>query len=255
MFSETPHTGLSPADDPVCGDLTEDQLAAVFARMSGLLLGSDTVSVALALITGLAAEMVPRTAGAGITLTDPSGERMTAAATDDLVEQADAVQYELGLGPCLTAWADRVLVRIDDLAKDERWPSWSRRAAALGLRSSLSLPLVAGTRSLGAIKIYAVHPHAYKDREEHLVTMFAAQAAMLLANMRASEDAERASGLVVQSLHSRETITLAKGIVMARDGVDERTAFLTLAHTARQQHATVREAAEKLSRSTIRRLR
>jgi GAF domain-containing protein len=252
--------GSSP-DQPPAADVasdsspTKDEMAMVFARMSGLLLSAETVHTALKLITSLAREMVPHTTGAGITLLNDEGERVTAAATDPVVEQADAVQYELGRGPCLTALTDRVVVRIDDLAEDDRWPAWSRRMAESGLRSVLSAPMVAGTRSLGALKVYAVRPGTYGDREEHLLIMFATQAAILLANMRTARDAERVSAQVAQTLRGRDLIKLAKGIIMARDGVDERTAFLTLAHTAGQQHTTVRQAAERVAQSTVRRLR
>ncbi|WP_457227462.1 GAF and ANTAR domain-containing protein [Nocardia gipuzkoensis] len=248
-------TDLPPTEGLLSEVAATQQIVAAFARMSGLFLSAETVTTALKLITALSKEMVPGTAGSGITLVDSEGERVTAAATDDLVEEADSLQYQLGTGPCLAAWADRVVLRVDDLAVDDRWPSWSRQAARLGLRSSLSAPLVAGAQALGAIKVYAPEPHAYGARQERLLTMFAAQAAVLLSNMRAAEDAERVSAQISEHLRTREAVTLAKGIVMARDGVDERTAFLTLARTAGEQRTTLRRVAERLAQSTVRRLR
>ncbi len=231
------------------------ELAQVFARMSGLLLSTETVATALALITAVAKQTVPGTTGAGITLVDPNGERTTTAATDELVRRADALQYELELGPCLTAWADRVVVRIDDLVQDERWPAWSGQVSKWGLRASLSAPLVAGAEALGAVKVYGHTPQTYGDQEERLLTMFATQATMLLTNMRTAADAERISDQLRDSVRAREVIILAKGIIMARDGVDERMAFLALADTARQQRVTLRQAAERLATSTVRRRR
>ncbi|OXM62898.1 GAF and ANTAR domain-containing protein [Amycolatopsis vastitatis] len=255
MTWDVPRAGKPSGNGPVIDELTAGQVAAVFARMSGLLLSSDKVDTALKLITALAVEMVPGTTGAGISLMDRHGERVTAAATDQVVEWADALQYQLGHGPCLTAWSDRVVVRVDDLAVDERWPSWSRPAAELGLRSALSAPMVAGPEPLGALKVYAAQPRSYGEREEQLLTMFASQAAMLISNMRTAQDAERASGQVAEALRGREVVELAKGIIMARDHVDERTAFLTLAQLAEQEHTTVRHTAERLAQSTVRRRR
>ncbi|MCE6995453.1 GAF and ANTAR domain-containing protein [Saccharothrix sp. S26] len=232
-----------------------DELAGVFARVSGLLLSTETVDTALKLITSLARQTVPGTVGSGITLLDQRGERVTAAATDAVVGKADALQYRLGRGPCLKAWEDRVVVRVDDLADDDRWPDWSRPTAELGLRSALSAPLVAGSRALGALKVYAHRPHAYGAREEQVLTLFATQAAVLLANVRTAQDAERISDRLKDRLREREVVTLAKGIIMARDGVDERTAFLALADTAGRQGTTLRQAAERLTRSTVRRRR
>ncbi|MBF6445445.1 GAF and ANTAR domain-containing protein [Nocardia farcinica] len=241
--------------DAVHAQPAVDQLVAAFARMSGFFLTAGTAGTALKLITSLATEMVAPTSGAGISMLDGSGARMTAAATGEVVEEAVSLQYQLGAGPCLTAWADRVVVRVDDFGTDQRWPEWSRRAARLGLASSLSAPLVAGTQALGAIKIYGARPGICGQREEHLLSMFSSQAAMLLAHMRAADDAERVSGLIAESLRGRDVINLAKGIIMARDRVDERGAFLILASTARNQNVPVRRVAERVAMSTVPRRR
>jgi GAF domain-containing protein len=237
-----------PADLPLA-----DELSAVFARMSGLLLSEETVSTALRLVTSLAAETIPGTAGAGVTLVDDRGRKTTAAASDPLVERADSLQYELDQGPCLTAWADRMLVRVDDIATDPRWPEWSAAAAPLGLRASLSTPLVAGDVALGALKVYADAPGAYDPRAEAVLTMFAAQAAILLANVQSYQNAERVSDDLRGALRSRDVLGMAKGVLMARDGVDEETAFAMLADTAQREHKKLRDVAQALVRSAGRR--
>jgi hypothetical protein len=49
-----------------------------------------------------------------VTLVDTHGKR-SMAASDPLVERADALQYQFDSGPCLTAWRDQVTVRVDDI--------------------------------------------------------------------------------------------------------------------------------------------
>jgi GAF domain-containing protein len=232
-----------------------DELAAVFVRVSDLLLSTEAVDTALTLITASAKESFPHSAGAGITLSGPDGDRVTAAATDDVVERADALQYELGQGPCLTAWEQRTVVRVDDLSRETRWPEWVRAVAGSGLCSTLSAPMTTGGRTLGALKVYAADPGVYGEREERLLTKFATQAAILLAGLRSAEDARRVSDRLKDTLLGRDVIALAKGIVMARDGADERAAFLILADRARQRRETLRATAENLVRSTVRRPR
>lgn len=83
-----------------------DEPAAVFARMAGLLLSAETVDSVLRLVTKLAKETFPGTAGAGLSMVDPHGARVTTAPTDEVVEQADRIQYETGTGP-LPAGVDR----------------------------------------------------------------------------------------------------------------------------------------------------
>jgi GAF domain-containing protein len=161
-----------------------DELAAVSARMSGLLLSRETVHSALSLVTSLAGEALPGTAGAGVTLLDEHGRRMTAAATDPVVAHLDGLQYELGEGPCLSAWEHRRVIRVDDIATEERWQRWTSAARRSAMRAALSAPLVAGGDALGAIKVYGRDRCSFGDRDEYLLTMFAAQAAILVADRK-----------------------------------------------------------------------
>ncbi|RSN15291.1 transcription antitermination regulator [Streptomyces sp. WAC 05977] len=231
--------------------LTEE-LAGVFARVSGMLLSSETVGSVLGLVTKLAQETIPGSAGAGVSLFDPGGTRVTTAATDELVERADRIQYEIGSGPCLVAWADRTVVRIDDLARDTRWPHWARQAHEMGLRASLSAPLVAGDAGLGALKVYGTRAGVYGTREESLLGMFAAQAAVLVANAKSHADAREVSARLQASLRGRDVVNIAKGILMAKGLVDEQSAFLQLATAAQETGQTLTGSAEHLVRTTLR---
>ncbi len=230
-----------------------DELAAVSARMSGLLLSRETVGTVLNLVTSLAGEALPAAAGAGVTLLDEHGRRTTAAATDPMVEHLDGLQYDLEEGPCLTAWEERHVVRADDIAQDDRWPRWARAAGGSEMRSALSAPLVAGGDALGAIKVYGREPRVFGERDEYLLTMFAAQSAILVANVRTFENARKLSESLADAMRGRDVINIAKGIVMAREHVDEGTAFATLARNAHEENKKLRDLAGALVRSTARR--
>ena len=232
-----------------------DELAAVFASMSGLLLSSETVSSALELITTLVAETVGDVDGAGVTLLDEHGARTTTAATDPVVTEADALQYELGEGPCLMAWAQRVAVRVDDITGDDRWPRWAQAAAATGMRAVLSAPLVVGDAALGALKVYSRRPGTYGEHDKHLLTMFAAHAAVLLNQVRSRADARRVSTRLADSLRVRDVVNIAKGVLMCREGVDEQAAFLLLSKAAEEEGRPLRAVAESVAGSTSRRRR
>jgi GAF domain-containing protein len=230
-----------------------DEMSAVFARMSGLLLSEETVSTAVGLVTALAADAIPGAVGAGVTLVDERGGKSTSGASDPVVDKADDMQYELDEGPCLTAWAHRALVRLDDIGSDRRWPRWCRAVEPLGLSAAMSAPLVAGDRSLGAVKVYGRLPGAFDQHAEHLLVMFAAQAAILLANVQSVESARRLSDGLKDALRSRDVIATAKGILMARDGIAEELAFSVLMAGAQREHKTLRDAAQVVVRSTVRR--
>jgi GAF domain-containing protein len=76
----------------------------------------------------------------------------SAGFTDHIVKQADAPQYELRLGPCLTACAAEETVLVNDVRTDPRWPQWSTAVAALPIRSVVSAPLISPKECIGALK-------------------------------------------------------------------------------------------------------
>jgi GAF domain-containing protein len=233
-----------------------EELAAVSARMSGLLLTEETVESSLALISSLARETIRGSCGAGVSIVDEH-RRRSSGSTDDRVRAADSLQYELDEGPCLAAAADAEhgLVRIEDLTEDGRWPRWAESVVPLGLRAAMSTALVAGDRSLGAIKVYATEPHAFDERSGQLLTLFAAQAAMLVAHVQRHEQSKRLSDGLRHAIHSRDTVSMAKGILMGRHAIDEDTAFGMLLARCEQDGSAVAEAASGIVDSALRRRR
>jgi GAF domain-containing protein len=231
-----------------------DELAGVFARMSGLLLTEETVETALGLLSSLAQETVHGSCGAGVSVME-GGRRTSSGSTDARVQQADAMQYELDEGPCLTAAASRELVRMDDLSTDRRWPRWVAAALPLGLRAAMSAPLVAGDESLGAIKVYAEVAGTFDLHAEQLLTLFSAQAAVLVANVQSYERAQRLSEGMREAIRGRDAVNLAKGVLMARSNLDEETALALLLRRAEKEETSVAEAARALVDSAVRRRR
>jgi GAF domain-containing protein len=231
-----------------------DELAGVFARMSGLILSEETVETSLHLLSGLARETVPGAVGAGVSVIDERGRR-SSGSTDERVREADNLQYELNEGPCLDAAAARELVRVDDLATDQRWPGWAPTATRLGLRAAMSSPLVIADGSLGALKVYADEPHTFDAHGEQLMALFSAQAAVLVANVQSYDRAKRLSEGMRQAVHDRDVISMAKGVLMGRRAVDEDSAFGMLLARCAQDGTSIAEAARAIVDSVVRRRR
>lgn len=229
-----------------------EELSQVYARISGLLLSEETVQTALDLVTSQAVDTISGAVGAGVTLIDTEGAKHSAGATSDLVARADDLQYELCEGPCLTACDQRMVVRVNDFALEERWPRWRRVALPLGLRSSLSAPLITQDKILGAIKIYGQEPMTFSAESEALLTRLAAQAAILLANVTSLEQAERLSASLQAALRARNVIALADGILMERHGLTEEQAFLEVIAAARRNEQGLADEATSIIESTPR---
>ncbi|UOX92388.1 GAF and ANTAR domain-containing protein [Amycolatopsis sp. FBCC-B4732] len=229
------------------GELPLDgELAAVAARMSGLLLSRETVDSVLDLIVSLAGSAVRAAAGVGVTLVDGAGGLATTSASAPLVNAADTLQYELREGPCLAALSEGSPVRIDDVTTDRRWPRWCAAAAGAGLRSMITAPMITADGCHGAIKIYSTTPGAFGPVDERTLTTFAERAAVLVANARAYARAGRYSERFKETLRDRDVITMAKGFLMGRDGLGEDAAFDRLLSLARARGRTPAETAAQL---------
>jgi hypothetical protein len=91
---------------------------------------------------------------AGITLL-VDGKLATAVFTDPDAPEIDAAQYETGRGPCLDAFRDQQVYRIDSMAGEDRWPEFALDAARHGITATLSLLLGARGKGLGALNLYS----------------------------------------------------------------------------------------------------
>src|SRR3954464_7616417 len=221
------------------------ELSSALTQMAGLVLSRETVETAVGLVTTLAEATIAGTTGAGVTIVDEHGKR-SRAASNQLVEEADALQYELDEGPCLTAWRTRQLVRIDDTATDSPWPRLNSAAAHLGVRAVLSVGLVVEDEGIGAIKVYSDQPANYGPPDERVMSLFAEQAAILLANTQSLEQARRLSRQLTDALRGRDVIARAAGVLVARGAADQDAAFMALSDAARRSGRTVRQVAHEL---------
>ncbi len=232
-----------PALPPGPGGEQAAVLPATIAGMRALLMSEETLTTALRLVTALAVETIPTATGAGVTLVGED-RRRTTAATDPLVERADAAQYEFDEGPCLTAAQEQRVYRIDSMWHERRWPRWTAVAAAMGLGSSLSAPLVVRSESLGAIKVYSALEHAFAKRDERLLDLFAGQAAILLASVASHADVQRINDHLRAALRSRDVIGQAKGVLRERHRIDEESAFAMLSAESQRTHVKLRDVAQ-----------
>lgn len=228
----------------MAADLPLDELSTTFARIQGLLLTEETVGKAVNLLAEAARESIPGTIGAGVSLMDKQGRRTSTGSTNNVVKQADALQYELLEGPCIAAWAATETVRSDDLTVEDRWSVWSPRAADLGIRSVLSTPLVFHAESVGAIKVYSDRPGAFDERSERLLSLFAGPAATLLANVQAADSPRRIGKQLKEAIATRDNIAFARGILMEREGLTEDESMLRLLGMARSNGETLRSVAQ-----------
>jgi GAF domain-containing protein len=201
----------------------------------------DTGSVfeTLQLIVDLAVETVPGCEHAGISLVH-ARVISTPATTDAVALRLDALQTEVGEGPCLNAIIDERTYRSDDLGAEDRWPAFSPRAVAeTGVLSMLGIRLFARARTLGALNLLSTRRHAFDDESLAVAALFAALAAVALNAAQTEESLKLA-------LSSRDVIGQAKGILMERHKISDETAFQRLVAGSQRLNVRLRSVAEDL---------
>lgn len=185
---------------------------------------------------------------AGITLLGEDGKPKTAVFTDAEAPEIDSSQYDSGRGPCLDAWRNKQVVRIDDMtAAQERYPEFSKVAAAHGVQSTLSLPLVAGERGVGALNLYARVPRGFAAEDEAVGVELAATASIVLANANDYWEASQLSEQLTQAMRSRAVIEQAKGMLMAQSpSLTPDDAFDLLRRASQRENVKLREIAQRI---------
>ena len=160
------------------------------------------------------------------------GRQRTAIFTDEAAPEIDQAQYDSGEGPCIEAFETQRLTRIDSTLRDGAWPAFRRAAADYGIRSTLSLPLVVDKAAVGALNLYARTEGAFSDDDVDTASLFASQAAIVLANAHAYWDARELSSGLAEAMKYRAVVEQAKGMLMAAHGCDEDAAFDLLVNAA-----------------------
>ena len=227
-----------------------DELSAAVGRILGVLLTHEKVDDAVHHLAQAVKESIPSAVGAGVSILDSSGQRTSTGFTDPVVQQADRFQYELGQGPCLTAWASEEQVLVDDVALDRRWPEWSAAVRELPIRSVASVPLMVEGHAIGALKAYAGEPGVFTIETTSLMHILVSPAATLLSHIQSRETVERMSEGLQTALHSRDLINQACGILLERKGLTSEQALMELMKTARQERTSLRGVSAELVAGT-----
>ncbi|MFF1382244.1 GAF and ANTAR domain-containing protein [Arthrobacter sp. NPDC058288] len=201
----------------------------------------DTETI-LQIIVQAALELIPHVSEASISLVTGRRTIDSRAASGELPVKIDALQSEMGQGPCLEAAYDERIVRVPDMSKDKRWPGFAQAAYDLGARSMLSIQLFVEGDKLGALNLYGQDVDVFDEESEQIGLLVAAHAAI------AFSDAKEIAQLT-QALDTRDLIGQAKGILMERFKITPQQAFLVLTRASSEANIKLRDVAQHLASS------
>ncbi len=168
-------------------------------------------------------EMLPVTA-AGVTLIAPGTLPKYIAASDASALLFEKLQTELGEGPCVLAYSTGELVEVPDLRRDPRFPIFTPRALAEGMRAVFTFPLRHDDRQLGALDLYRDSAGGLTEGELATGQTLADVAAAYLINAEARDELK-------DSLERSRQISLHDGLT----GLANRTMMLDRLHHASQR--------------------
>jgi GAF domain-containing protein len=222
-------------------------IRASVAALTQHFVGDATMEQTLTRVCSAALDCVAPAVAAGISMT-VDGRPGTYVCTDPDVPAVDRVQYETGDGPCVDALRTGRVVVVPSTSDPWPYPSFAAAARAHGFLAVVSLPLLLPGEVVGALNLYADREDAFTAHDVEVAESFAAQAAYLLANARAYWDARTLSENLQQAMASRAEIEQAKGILMARLGVDADRAFDLLREQSQHENVKLREIATEIVR-------
>jgi len=225
-------------------DAVEDDFVLNFSQTASTLFAGGDVQSTLQQVVDLATITIEGCDFAGIFFRS-GGTILTWVHTDPRVEEVDALQRDLGDGPCVSAIAEQNTFYAADLADDPRWPRFGHQAIRLGIRSVLSLHLSAH-EDRGALNLYAKYPNAFGVIDRGKGVILAALSGLAIASAQEHEDEKRRVDNLTGALESREIIGQAQGILMERERITALEAFEVLRRASQHLNRKLREVAQDL---------
>jgi GAF domain-containing protein len=230
-----------------------EKLTESLRAMSRFLVGDTTMGDTLHRVSELATEALEGADFAGITLKTDKGPQ-TSVFTDPKSPEIDQSQYDTGVGPCLDAMRHNAVYRIGDTSSDTQWEPFSRAALAHGILTTLSVPLTAGTKPVGALNLYARESGTFDDPAPEHALAFGELSGIVLTNAQAYWGAFELSEQLQEAMTSRAVIEQAKGILMGASRTTAEEAFDMLVSASQRTNVKLRDVAREIvERATQRR--
>ncbi len=189
-------------------------------------------------VAEVAVDLVAGAGAAILTLGPPEGLRVVSHAG-----MPDCSRLDEAVEPARQAVTSRSLVHaIGDMSN---WPRLAAAAGSAGVCDVMAEPLDLGPRCCGCLSFFATA--APLDAMDVLAAQaFAKQAAAVVANAVAFDELRRVNEQLTEGIRSRETIGLAKGILMRQEACREPEAFRILVATSQRLNRKVRDVASDL---------
>lgn len=227
-----------------------EKLSKVIIEFSRRPAGKYEVTHILDLLCSRVADVLP-VDGAGVMLEDDSGDLRFVAASDEKLDVIEALQIELGEGPCVRAYETGEQVVVTDLALSKVFPDFGPKAIEAGLKAVHSFPMRYEDDRIGALNLYREHAGPFSSHDQFAGQILADIATTAILNAQATEQSSRLVQQLQRALDSRVVIEQAKGTLAERWGVDVSEAFDRLRRYCRSRGLKLREVAAQVVEGSV----
>ena len=217
-----------------------NELAQTLSALARTLEAEDDTERMLGDLVTAAVAQIPGADEGSISVVRARRDVVSQSPSSDLPERVDALQAEVGEGPCLDAVFEDRVVHVPDLRTETRWPHFAARAAEAGAASMLSFRLWVEGDNLGALNLYGRETHAFTEESEQVGLLFVSHAAVAMAGAQKQDR-------LLASLDARDLIGQAKGILMERYTIDSLKAFALLVRASQHSNRKLRDIAAELA--------
>ena len=222
------------------GGAAGNELAKTLSALARTLEAEDDTERMLGDLVTAAVAQIPGADEGSISVVRARRDVVSQSPSSDLPERVDALQAEVGEGPCLDAVFEDRVVHVPDLRTETRWPHFAALAAEAGAASMLSFRLWVEGDNLGALNLYGRETHAFTEESEQIGLLFVSHAAVAMAGAQKQDR-------LLASLDARDLIGQAKGILMERYTIDSLKAFALLVRASQHSNRKLRDIAAELA--------
>ncbi len=206
---------------PVMSDMADHvpRLRALLADPPHQVAGNGTVGL-LQRVCGAAVHTLSAS-GAGVTMMTDHGVRGVCAASDPSAERLEELQFTLGEGPSLDAYASRRPLLVPELTDSAmtRWPVYAPTVHDNGVRAVFAFPLQVGAARLGVLDVFRDRAGALTADELRQALLLADVTVAALLDLHEQNGDRGSLDDLDDAIEGRAELFQAQGMVMVQLGV------------------------------------
>jgi GAF domain-containing protein len=234
---------VTPLNPSLNTPVDDGDPGTVFRGLAQLVYTTDDYQEMYQAICDAAVRLVDGCQHASIMLAQQGDAMTTAAASDETARHIDALEREVGEGPCVDAINEEAAQLDADLSQVSTWPRLRERVIdETPVRGMAGFRLIVDQRKVGALNLFSDRPNGLDDASVDQAAVLAAFASVVLI---AAANKQQARSLR-EGLASNREIGKAIGLMMAFHKVGDDEAFEILRKASQDMNLKIREIAGQI---------